>query len=606
MSKTAKKAATKKAATKKAKAAAGAPPAWETAYASRFKGSQFGNDAIGLFALGLQYGIDDLEAIGAESVTGGGNDKKCDIFYFDKEEGRCVIAQCYVSEKSRASAKANKASDLNTAVSWLLTAPIATLPEEIKANAGELRDAIKSGDIKELSIWYVHNCPESKNVTDEMRTVEHTAAAAIQKIEKNSSIAILAREFGAGQFDKLYRASGSPILVTVEVKTTVETGYQINGGDWSAYQTFVPGTFVYKLFSDHKTDLFSANVRDYLGSRESDANINNGIKETATKSPENFWVYNNGVTALVNGLIPKKRSDGRINLTIDGISIVNGAQTTGALGSLDKPPQKQLMVPIRFIWTGNQARVEDIIRFNNSQNKISASDFRSTDAVQKRLKGEFESIPDAEYEGGRRGSASDTIKRRPNLLPSYTVGQALAAFHGDPTIAYNQKSEIWINDQIYSTYFKEETTAKHIVFAYSLLKAVGSKKVDLVNKQKNEEALTKTEKEQLHFFEKKGSIQLACAAIADCLEAVLDQAVPNKFRLSFGNKISPTKAEEYWADLSTALLPLIGNLDAAFSANRITSELTKKAIPQFRNVVQAVAKPNRETFKQFAGRVLID
>lgn len=173
------------------------------------------------------------------------------------------------------------------------------------------------------------------------------------------------------------------------------------------------------------------------------------------------------------------------------------------------------MVPIRFIWTGNQARVEDIIRFNNSQNKISASDFRSTDAVQKRLKSEFESIPDAEYEGGRRGSASDTIKRRTNLLPSYTVGQALAAFHGDPTIAYNQKSEIWINDQIYSTYFKEETTAKHIVFAYSLMKTVGSKKVALVNKQKNDEALTKTEREQLQFFEKKGSIQLACAAIAD-------------------------------------------------------------------------------------------
>lgn len=596
----------KKAVSKAVKLPTNTLSAWEKAYSARFGGSQFGNDAIGLFALGLQYGIEDLEAIGAESVTGGGNDKKCDIFYFDREEGRCVIAQCYVSEKRRSSAKGNKASDLNTAISWLITSPLASLPEEIKPNAAELRDAIKSGDLKELSIWYVHNCPESKNVADEMRAVEHAAAAAIQKLDKDSSVAILAREFGAGQFEKLYRASGSPILVTVEVKTIVETGYQITGGDWSAYQTYVPGSFIYRLFSQHKTDLFSANVRDYLGSRESDANINNGIKETATKSPENFWVYNNGVTALVNGLKPKKRSDGRINLTIDGISIVNGAQTTGALGSLDKPPQQQLMVPIRFIWTSNQARVEDIIRFNNSQNKISASDFRSTDPVQKRLKGEFETIPDAEYEGGRRGSASDTIKRRPNLLPSYTVGQALAAFHGDPTIAYNQKSEIWINDTIYSTFFKEETTAKHIVFAYSLLKAVGSKKVELVNKQRNQEALTKTEKEQLQFFEKKGSIQLACAAIADCLEAVLDQAVPNKFRLSFGKKASPLQAEGYWTDLSTALLPLVGNLDSAFSANRITSELTKKAIPQFRNVVQAVAKPNRETFEQFTKRVYID
>jgi hypothetical protein len=46
-------------------------------------------------------------------------------------------------------------------------------------------------------------------------------------------------------------------------------------------------------------------------------------------------------------------------------------------------------------------------------------------------------IPDTEYERGRRGGTSDTIKRRPNLLPSYTVGQALAAFDGDPVIAKN-------------------------------------------------------------------------------------------------------------------------------------------------------------------------
>jgi hypothetical protein len=592
------------------KAAAAVPPlqsgAWEVAYKARFDGSRFGNDAIGLFALGLQYNIDDLDAVGAESITGGGNDKKCDIFYFDKEEGRCVIAQCYVSQRARASAKANKASDLNTAISWLLNTPLTSVPENLRANAAELRQSIENDELSELCIWYVHNLQESKNVADEMTTVEHAAATAISRISKNASVRILAREFGATQFTKLYLASGSPILVNADIKTKVAMGYQINGGDWSAYQTYVPGAFIYSLYAEHKTDLFSANVRDYLGSRETDANINNGIKETATTNPENFWVYNNGITALVNGLVAAPTKSGAVQLTIKGISIVNGAQTTGALGSLDKQPKSNLLVPIRFIWTGNKARIQDIIRFNNSQNKISASDFRSTDAVQKRLKAEFEDIPDAEYEGGRRGGASDTIKRRPSLLPSYTVGQALAAFHGDPTVAYDRKSEIWISDQIYSSYFKEETTAKHIVLAYSLHKAVGDKKLDLVSKLKNETPLTKTEQEQLQFFEKKGSILLACAAFADCLEAVLDHAIPNKFRLSFGTDVSPAQAEKYWVELCTPLFALIGNLDAAFSANRITTELTKKAIPQFRNVVQSVAKPNRETFLQFARRVVID
>lgn len=432
--------------------------AWEDGYAARFADSQFGDDAIGLFALGLQFNIDDLDAVGAESITGGGSDKKCDVFYFDKEERRCVIAQCYRSKKPRQAAPANKAADLNTAINWLLTAPIAKVPAALKANASELRNALKHDELDELSIWYVHNCPESKNVQDEIETVEHSASAAIKTVKAGSTVKILAREFGSKQFERLYKASGSPILVTATTKISVPAGFPIKGGDWSAYQTFVPGALVYKLFKQHGADLFSANVRDYLGSRESDANINNSIKETAEDHPENFWVYNNGITALVNDLTVAKKAGG-YRLTIRGISIVNGAQTTGAIGSLDISPNKNLMVPIRFIWTANKSRVQNIIRFNNSQNKISASDFRSTDAIQKRLKVEFEKIPDAEYEGGRRGGVSDTIKRRPNLLPSYTVGQALAAFHGNPVVAYDRKSEIWISDQLYSSYFKEETTA---------------------------------------------------------------------------------------------------------------------------------------------------
>jgi hypothetical protein len=166
--------------------------AWEDGYAARFNGSQFGDDAIGLFALGLQFNIDDLDAVGAESITGGGGDKKCDLFYFDKEDRRCVIAQCYLSKKSRQAAPSNKASDLSTAINWLLTAPLSKVPAGLKANASELRAAIKNDELDELSIWYVHNCPESKNVQDEIEAVEHSAAAAIKSLKSGSQVKILA------------------------------------------------------------------------------------------------------------------------------------------------------------------------------------------------------------------------------------------------------------------------------------------------------------------------------------------------------------------------------------------------------------------------------
>ena len=210
-----------------------------------------------------------------------------------------------------------------------------------------------------------------------MTAVEHSANAAIKSINPRASVNVLGREFGTKMFTRLYQESESPILVTEEISLTVPTGFIVKGDKWSAYQTLLPGRFFFDLYKKHGLDLFSANIRDYLGSRASDLNINYGIKQTAEEEPGNFWVFNNGVTALVNGLEAQERR-GRHRITISGISIVNGAQTTGAIGSLSERPKKELTIPVRFISTKNEALVEDIIKYNNSQNKISASDFRSS------------------------------------------------------------------------------------------------------------------------------------------------------------------------------------------------------------------------------------
>lgn len=70
------------------------------------------------------------------------------------------------------------------------------------------------------------------------------------------------------------------------------------------------------------------------------------------------------------------------------MSIVNGAQTTGALGTLPRLPPESVKVQARFIKVkdADADLIQNIIQYNNSQNKVEASDFRSTDKIQKRLK----------------------------------------------------------------------------------------------------------------------------------------------------------------------------------------------------------------------------
>lgn len=337
-----------------------------------------------------------------------------------------------------------------------------------------------------------------------------------------NAVTMSALEVGSGRFEEWYSDTQSPILVNKDYVLTVDDGFHVNGVAWSAYVTALPLRFLRQQYNTHGVKLFSANVRDYLGSISSDANINFGIKRTAEAEPDNFWPYNNGLTILVSSFSEQRLSTGRKRLRFSGMSIVNGAQTTGALSTLSKAPSTSAKVAVRLIKTEDQNILYSIIRFNNSQNKIAAADFRSTDQVQKRLRAEMAGIPSSEYDGGRRGGPTDAIKRRPNLLASGTVGQALAAIHGDATVAYNQKSDIWSNDTLYSKYFNEQTTAAHIVFAYSLLRAVEEKKAQLLVKSKNSPAdLTDSETRQLAFFRRRGGTFLLATAISSCLEIIL-------------------------------------------------------------------------------------
>jgi len=577
--------------------------AWKTSYEARTDLEKYGDNAIGLFALALKFGIDDLETVAAESVTDGAGDKKCDIVYVNKDDGIAVVSQCYYCKNKKDEAPANKASDLNTAMGWLLQRPLKELPDRILSSAQEIRDGIKSGDIKDVYVWYVHNLPESKNVEQELITVEATTKAALELNFPGHKISVKCLEVGTDTLDDWYAETQTPILVNEKFDITVDNGFDENGPEWSAFVASIPAIFLHRIYKKYKTKLFSANVRDYLGSRASDSNINNNIKKTIESDQSNFWVYNNGLTILVNDY--KYNKPAKI-LTIEGISIVNGAQTTGAVGSLSKLPAKEAKIPARFVTTKTKDIILNIIRYNNSQNKVTASDFRSTDKIQKRLKEQISKIPNAEYEGGRRGGFGDAIARRPNLLSSYTAGQALAAFHGETIIGYNQKSNIWIDDKIYSKFFNEQTTGAHLVCAYGLLRAVETKKIELVNKSKKSESssLTSNEENQLSFFRKRGSIYLYVSAIAACLETFIGRRIPNKFRISFGEKASPKKSQEIWTKVVEVNLPMCNQLEGALSDGLKSNEKVNKAIQTFQGLVQVTVAANKAIYEEFSKKIV--
>lgn len=578
-------------------------PTYQTALQSRTDLEKYKDNALLLFTLQLRFEIEDIDAVATDSLTDGRDDKKCDLVYVDQERRVAVVAQGYYCQKSNlpSEAPANKASDLNTAIAWLLATPIDQLPAQLQSAATELRSALENNEIDSIEFWYSHNLPESENVRKELAAVERSARNTLSKvIPERADLRVVGLELGVSETDNLYKSLITPILVSDKLTIPVEKGFSTSAADWETFITTIPAEWLHRIFSKYGSNLFSANIRGYLGSRNGDANINNGIKQTAQNEPDYFCIFNNGITAITHRFQHDEESS---ILELTGISIVNGAQTTGAIGNLTVPPSEDATIQARFIVCTNPSTIKNVIRYNNSQNKVEATDFRSNDVVQVRLVSEFENIPNAEYLGGRRGGSEDVIRRRANLLPSGTVGQALTAFHGDPVNAYNNKSKIWKNNGLYGQVFHARTTAKHIVFVYSLYELLDEFKRQLVDKQKKGK-LTQVETEQLNFFRHRGSTTLATTAIASCLEVILDQQIPDLFNLSFGG-ISPDKAKSIWQEILVPVVSLISQLTPAVEKGLKGQSLTNSTISTFRSLINATRAANHDAYEKFKSQAMI-
>ncbi|MEK4363076.1 AIPR family protein [Paenibacillus sp. FSL M8-0212] len=547
--------------------------------------SKYKDNALLLYSLELRLQLEDIQSVASDALTDGNDDKKCDLVYIDEEEGLAIIAQGYYSQKERQSAPASKASDLNTAITWLFNEDTDNLPLDIRAASKQLRQAIVNKKIHTIQIWYVHNLPESKNVSNEMNAVKLSLMSSLKSYtDSTKDINVIALEVGKETLNRWYKSSSVPILVNEDFEIrTPNGGYQTIGDNWTSYMTAIPLTFLYDSYKEHKDDLFSSNIRGYLGSLNKKNNINNGIKRTVESSPSNFLIYNNGLTILVNK-ISEISSE---NIKVTGMSIVNGAQTTGAIGSVLNSPREDALVSVRFIKCDDPKILRDIIEFNNKQNVVASSDFRSTDEIQDNLRRQFNEIRSVVYLGGRRGGSDDKIKRYSNLIPHDLVAQCLSAFHQDPNTAYNRKKEIWENNALYSSIFSEKTTARHMLFVYSLYQAIEKKKENLKLTKNN---LSTTDKDIYEYLSIRGSTWVLLAAIASSMDNILNKPLRDFFDLKFTINMTFEEAVSLWEHPLETALPFVSSLLPAVQNGVKTKDVINSSIKDFKEKTASILK----------------
>jgi hypothetical protein len=144
----------------------------------------------------------------------------------------------------------------------------------------------------------------------------------------------------------------------------------------------------------HHPRLFAPNIRVFLGQTE----INQSIIETLLNSPENFWYFNNGVTALCS-MIRKKPLGGAAHesgiFECTDVRIVNGAQTVGAIAlanakQTDRVANANVLVRLISLEHCPEGFSTLVTRATNTQNRIERRDFVSLDPEQERLRTEMQ------------------------------------------------------------------------------------------------------------------------------------------------------------------------------------------------------------------------
>lgn len=524
-------------------------------------------NAFLVWVMGMYLDEADLEALASESLTDGTDDKKFDFIRFDRDLKRIVFCQGYYSNSQKDAAPANKASDLNTACAWLFSGDTNKVPEALKPIIEECRLGMKEGDVETIDLLYVHNRPESINVAKELQTVgQHVKKACGDQ----SQITVFAKELGIGEIENLFANTESHIQVRDDVECPVAPVMEEEGPNWKAAIVSVPGLWLSELYNRHGHALFSANYRGFLGINKR-KKINSGIRSTAENSPANFWVFNNGVTVLTRAF---SVDGGKTKLV--GISVINGAQTTGSIGSVDfkKHDLSKLTVLCRIIQCSDAQTIRDIVKYNNTQNAITSWDQYSNDGDQFRLETEFLEI--GHKYSRKRGYQSDGSE-----LGIEQVGIPLLAFQGRFSEAIAGKNRLFDSDALYKSTFSHKK-ARHILLVYALALAIDERRLELKAKSVAG-TIIDLESQQLRLMRYLRFKNFFIAVTARCLESVLSKKV-DLDTVAF----SPEAAKKTCIELAAAWSPVVDAL-LSLVVTRVPPDKVGDLLAQ-EGIVESVAK----------------
>lgn len=236
----------------------------------------------------------------------------------------------------------------------------------------------------------------------------------------------------------------------------------------------VSGSELVRAFRQHEYALFRLNPRGPLQNKVN-ADILGTLRDPMRRKL--FFHLNNGITAVCDSF---KEADGT-HVSIRDFQIVNGCQTTVTLAKAGPivEADDDIKVLLRVI-EGLPGLRDDVAKATNTQARLAAQDFKSTDRRQKSLKKEFDALPEPIFYEIKRGDWEmeqnkqrylDTDSRTYRRVKMKDLAQATLAFLGDPGDAKDKSRTIFEDEARYRHVFPEDVRAQQLLLPWTVYRA---------------------------------------------------------------------------------------------------------------------------------------
>jgi len=379
-------------------------------------------------------GADEKEA--ADSVVDGGDDNGIDAIYYSTNNKRMTIVQSKWSQKGTGEPDSGDIRKFKDGVVDLFNLEFDRFNEKIKKKQTIIEKALTDFDTKfDIVVIHTGNQMLSKH---SQRVIDDLLGEMNETGDDNKEDVLSFHQLNQGAIHSSLAGGvdGEPIDLEIGLSQWGKVD-----APQTAYYGMVAGEEVAAWWNDKGKRLFAKNIRQMLGITE----VNEEIRHTLEKFPENFWYFNNGITIVADAI--KKSAVGGNSRDLgsfkaSNISVVNGAQTVSTVGryKLDGGVNlEKVKIPIRLISLegADEEFGGNVTKTNNRQNRIENRDFVSQDEEQIRIRKEL-SIEEIDYNIVR----SDAFKPTEHSFDLSEATIALACASGEVSLAVQAKREI--------------------------------------------------------------------------------------------------------------------------------------------------------------------